>query len=218
MFSKLFQVIHFLIQSAFLLISNIVLDLLGLVIVAIALLFVRPAVSKSDGRNIVNLPKWAWLWGNDYDGVEGDKRNWWADNCDKESTLGLFPWLRTKGINVPVIKVNSYWARYWWTAIRNPANNMRFTKLWSAPITGSKITYYGKYDVADKPGRSGWQFVIAENNNKRYYGFYLVHEWTKTHAFVIRFGFKITPDMNNTVSEPKGMVTKINLYKVIKSS
>lgn len=205
-------------QWLFLILSNIVLDLLGLVAVAVAVPFARASISKSDGRPIQVLPAWAWIWSNDYDGITGDKRLWWANNCDSQATLGLFPWLRSKGIAVPKLTENSFWSKYWWAAIRNPANNMRFVKWWSAPITGSTISYYGKYDVADKPGQGGWQFVIADSGKTKYYGFYFVHQWNSTHAFVVRIGYKITPDMANTVSEPKGMVTKINFYKVIKSS
>ena len=58
-------------QWVFLLACNIVTDLIGLFVVAIAIPFRVDDVSKSDGRPIVNLPRWAWLFGNDYDGLQG---------------------------------------------------------------------------------------------------------------------------------------------------
>ncbi|RTY61337.1 DUF7338 family protein, partial [Pseudomonas veronii] len=60
-----------------------------------------------------------------------------------------------------------------------------------------------------------WQFVTTENGGKHWYGFYLVHQWSDTRAFVIRLGFKVQPDDAGTDGEPLGMTTKINLYKEI---
>lgn len=184
-------------QWVFLLLSNVVLDLLGLFVVAAAIPFRVDAVSGSDGRPIVNLPKWVWLFGNDYDGLLGDKRGWWAENTP-------FGW-----------PVDSFLAMWWWAAIRNPVNNMRFVKLWQAPVVGSTINYKGDYTVEDHPGQAGWQFVIVENGGKRWYGFYWVHQWSGTRAFVVRFGFKVKPSHAGTHEEPKGMTTKINPYKAI---
>jgi len=185
-------------QWTFCLAANIVLDSLGLVIVAIALPFRKDDISVSDGRKIVNLPKWAWLWGNDFDGVLGDKRGWWAANTP-------FGW-----------DVNSYMAMYWWTAIRNPANNMRRVSLFSAPIVGSIIRFKGQYEVSDKPGMGGWQFVkLNSAKGRNYYGFYLVKQWSETRAFVIRLGFKVLPRHAGTNEQPKGMTTRINPWKKI---
>jgi hypothetical protein len=169
--------------------------LLGLFIVALAIPFRVDGVSVSDGRPILNLPKWAYPWGNDYDGLLGDKRLWWAANA---------PW----GIDY-----KSFLGMYLWTAIRNPANNMRMFPLWSAPITGSMITYKGDYTVEDKPGMDGWQFVTVENKGKKWYGLYFVRPWNNTHAFVVRVGFKVKPSHQWTVDSPKGMVFKVSFWK-----
>ena len=185
------------IQFLSLFVANVVLDVIGLVVVAIALPFRVKGYSGSDGREISNLPKWAWLFGNDYDGLLGDRRGWWAENTP-------FGW-----------PVDSFMAMWWWAAVRNPVNNMRFVKLWQAPVKGSTITYVGDYTVRDHPGEAGWQFVTTENGGKHWYGFYLVHQWSDTRAFVIRLGFKVQPDDAGTDGEPLGMTTKINLYKEI---
>lgn len=184
-------------QFLFLFLSNIVLVLLGFVIVAIAIPFRVGDFSESDGRRIVNLPKWAWLWGNDYDGLLGDGRGWWAEN----TPFG--------------VAVDSYLAMYVWAAFRNPANNKRLTSWYQAPIVGSDITYKGQYTVEDKPGMGGWQFVKAVHSGKSYYGFYLVHEWSLTRAFVIRFGYKVKPLHAGSNEPAKGFTTKVNLFKAI---
>ena len=189
------SIVRAVFQWVFLFLSNVVLDILGLLVVLVAIPFRVAGKSVSDGRDIVNLPKWAWLFGNDYDGLLGDKRGWWANN----TPFG--------------VKAESFFAMWVWAAVRNPVNNMRLTSLYSAPIKGSVITYKGSYVVEDKPGMGGWQFVTIENSGKKWYGFYLVHEWNPKKAFVVRLGFKVKPEHNGTSENPKGMTTKISLWK-----
>lgn len=185
-------------QWAFLLIANIVLDLIGLVMVAIALPFATWQISVSDGRAILNLPRWAYLWGNDFDGVLGDKRGDWA----KITPFG--------------VHVESYLAKYWWTAIRNPSNNMRMYDMFAAPIIGSVITFIGDREVRDSSGEGGWQFVkLVSAKGKNYYGFYLVWQLTDNHGFYARFGFKISPDHQGTQELPKGETVRINPWKTL---
>lgn len=206
-------------QWIFLLASNIILDGLGLIVVALAIPLRVPGKSLSDQRPITNLPRWLHIWGNDYDGLLGDKRMWWRDNCDAQVWFGIRPLLRRLlaklGTDLPQLDVNSYLAMWWWAAVRNPTNNMRLYSLWQAPVRGSTITYKGDAVVEDNPGKGGWQFVTTENDGKRWYGFYLVHQWNKDHALVIRLGFKVEPQHQGQDVEPKGMTTKINFYKSI---
>ena len=183
-------------QWLFLFVCNAVLMILGLLVVAVAIPFRVPGVSVSDGRPIVNLPRWAWLFGNDYDGLLGDKRGWWAANTP-------FGWAAT-----------SFGAMYAWAALRNPVNNMRQMSLFSCPVAECSITGYGQDEVNDSPGMGGWQFVIAKRGLRRWYGFYWVHQWSDTRAFVVRMGYKITKaDQGRT--EIIGMTTKVDLYKSI---
>lgn len=211
----MFDICKAVAQWVLLLVANVILDTLGIFVVAAAIPFRVPGISGSDGRQIVNLPRWAWLFGNDYDGLLGDKRGWWKENCDASVFFGVRPLLRKLGLSVSTLNPESFLAMWWWAAIRNPVNNMRFVKLWQAPVKGSTITYVGDYTVRDHPGEAGWQFVITENDGKRWYGFYLVHQWSETRAFVIRLGFKVQPDDAGTDGEPVGMTTKINFYKAI---
>lgn len=191
------MILHALAQWSWLILARLAGIVTGLVMVALAIPFRVPTVSLSDGRDIVNLPRWAWLWGNDFDGLLGDKRGWWAANTP-------FGWA-----------VDSFIAMYWWAAIRNPANNMRLLSLFSAPIAGSDIKHFGQFTVEDKPGMGGWQFVIVENDGKRWFGFYWVHEWSSTRAFVVRLGFKVKPGHHGALEPRKGLTFKLNPFKAI---
>lgn len=177
---------------------RLALIVVGLVMVAIAIPFRIHGTSVSDGRAIVNLPRWAWIWGNDYDGLLGDKRGWWNNN----TILGL--------------PVNHPFAMWWWAAIRNPANNMRRVPVFSCPANKCAIRYTGSEVVEDKPGMGGWRFTVAERKGRKWYGFYLVHEWNATRALVIQLGFKIKPShMGDPKATEKGFTCEVNLFKAI---
>lgn len=184
-------------QWSWLFLADVVTLLLGLPLVAIAVFFPTPGFSVSDGRPIINAPKWLWLWGNDFDGYDGDRRGWWAENTP-------FGW-----------PVTSKRARWWWGAIRNPTNNMRMLDQFSCPVAKCSITYSGQRVVEDKPGIGGWQFVTATDGKKSWSGFYYVKEFSGTRAFVIRLGFKIKPDHEGSDELPKGFTFKINPWKSI---
>lgn len=169
----------------------------GLPAVAVAVFFLVDDFSASDGRRIINAPRWLWLWGNDFDGYDGDGRGWWAANS-------IFGW-----------PVQNKFVRWWWAAIRNPANNRRRIKLFSCPVAMCRISYSGQRVVEDRPGLGGWQFVTASYNSKSWYGFYWVKELSKTRAFVVRMGFKIKPDHLGRDEPDKGYTFKINPYKAI---
>ena len=190
-------IIRALLQWAWLVLARLAGIVSGLLMVALAIPFAVPGYSLSDGRVILNLPRWAWLWGNDFDGLLGDKRGWWSANTP-------FGWA-----------VDSFLAMYWWAAIRNPANNMRLLSWFSAPIVGSDINHLGQFTVEDKPGMDGWQFVWAEQGGRRWFGFYLVHCWSSKRALVIRLGFKIKPSHAGTTEPRKGLTFKLNPAKNI---
>lgn len=200
-----------------LLVVRVVLILVGLPVVAIALPFAVPGVSRSDGRPIWNLPGWAWLFGNDFDGLDGDKRRWWADNCDDLVLFGLLPLLRRLGFSVDWLDADSWLARWWWAAVRNPVNNLRLVPGFNCPISECLIRFLGASVVEDKPGYSGWQFVAARHagGRSRWYGFYLVHQWNTSRAFVLRLGYKIKPEHEGSDEPGKGMTFKINPFKAI---
>lgn len=189
----------------------------GLLVVAVAVLFAVPSVSLIDGRPIFNLPRWAWLWGNDFDGLDGDKRAWWAANCDALVFWGLLPWLRAKGVPLGSLPVTSWLARWWWAAIRNPVNNLRLVPWLGCPVSECDIAFLGDYTVEDKPGQGGWQFVRAtlRGGRSRWYGFYAVRVTSATTAAVLRLGFKVKPAHQDSNEPAKGMTFKVNPAKDI---
>lgn len=187
-------------QWSWLLAFDIFFNVLGLFMVAIGIPFARWDVSVSDGRAILNLPRWLHIWGNDFDGLLGDKRGWWAANTPFH------------------VDVNSFLAKWWWAAIRNPSNNMRRYSMFSAPIRGSKFAYVGDYEVEDDVEGGGMQFVKATSKaGKNYYGFYWVKEWHNSgdvkRCLMIRIGFKVFPRHAGTDEEPKGLTYRLNPWK-----
>lgn len=209
------------IQWVFLAAIRLVLLLMGLVIVAVGIPFRVHGVSVKSGRDITNLPRWLWLWGNDADGLWGDRRLWWHDNADRYVLLGILPLLRKVFPSLPIIQSHHYLAMYWWAAIRNPVNNLRYVSWFNCVPKDCDIRLLAgdEYQVDDKYGFGGIQFTIARLLSSSwfpvtYYGFYWVHEWNHTRGFVIRLGHKIEPRHVGT-EEPKGMVFKINPYKAL---
>jgi hypothetical protein len=79
-------------------VSLIVGDLLGLIVVPIALLF-----AKKDSEH---LPHWAYPWCNEWDGINGRANdNAWVNRWGEEG-------------------VKKYWPRFLWSAIRNRGANL----------------------------------------------------------------------------------------------
>lgn len=151
---------------------------IGFILVAIGIPFRKQALSKSDGRPIWVLPSWLWIWSNDHDGITGDKRGWW----DANAPFGL-------GEN--------HWFSMWvWTALRNPANNLRHVPLFSAPTGELEGGYYGNPTV----GRQGNGYCLTWGKRPggwyRWYGFYLRQPWRPgaTRGIFLRFGFKFKPE------------------------
>lgn len=206
-----------LVQWVALALLRLALLVVGLLVVAVAVPFAVPGVSRSDQRAIVNLPAWAWLFGNDFDGLDGDKRLWWALNCDALVFWGLLPWLRAKGLPFGPLPVTSWLARWWWAAIRNPVNNLRLVPGVSCPVSDCAIDYLGQAVVEDKPGQGGWQFVRATHRVGllRWYGFYAVRVTGPATAALVRLGFKIKPAHQGSAEPAKGMTFKVSFNKDI---
>ncbi len=206
-----------LLQWAVLLVVRVVLILAGLLVVALAMPFKVIDRSVSDGRLIENLPRWAWLFGNDFDGLQGDKRGWWDDHCDAAVLFGLLPLLRRLGVPIAPLTKTHWLSRWWWAAVRNPVNNLRLVPGFNCPVSECLIYFLGTIVVEDKPGYSGWQFVAGRHagGRSRWYGFYLVHQWNTSRAFVLRLGYKIKPEHEGADEPAKGMTFKINPFKAI---
>lgn len=189
---------------------RVVMILLGLVVVPLALPWRRrqrctrrPFTQAEGSWELVTLPRWAWLWSNDRDGALGDKRGWWHKNAP----LGL--------------GADHWFSMFWWLAIRNPANNMRFTRLFGCPVTQTRCVYWGQREVEDDPGRGGWRFTWARGGGWSWFGFYWVREWSATRALVVQLGFKGEPEdwdedyADDLSRQWKGFTFEINPVKNI---
>lgn len=127
--------LHFAAQFSFLFTIRLAAILLGFIVVPIALHFSKkreldkPVIIpvEVNGTKLdlcidhtVQLPKWAWLWDN------------YEEGC--ASTYAPY-WQKCKG------RANSYWNMIFWSCIRNPANNMRFTKMFQCDMLNCKHEY-----------------------------------------------------------------------------
>lgn len=186
--------------------------ILGFFIVPVALLFrktdesTKTPFTQYEGNWVfVTLPDWAWCWSNDRDGAIGDKRGWWNENAP--FGLGAY----------------HFFSMYWWLAFRNPANNLRFTKLFGCPVVDCTFVYDGDKYVKDKYGMDGKRFIIAthKETDRKYYGFYMVKTYNEKRALVIQLGFKCQPsNWEEDYSEDptkgwKGFTFEVNPYKDI---
>lgn len=190
---------------------RVTLILLGLVVVPLALPFLtieNPPIAFTQAPGywgLGRLPAWAWLWSNDRDGALGDKRGWWHLNTPFD--LGAYHWF----------------SQFWWLAIRNPANNMRFSPWFSCPVAQCDYRYWGDEVVKDRPGQGGRRLIMAthKNTGRRYYGFYGVWQWSATRALVIQLGFKPEPSdwQEDYSADPtaqwKGLTFEVNPWKGI---
>lgn len=199
-------------QWALFLPLRVTLILLGLVVVPLALPLLKaqgpavPFIQAPGNWWLATLPGWAWLWSNDRDGALGDKRGWWHMNTPFD--LGAYHWF----------------SQFWWLAIRNPANNMRFSPWFSCPLTECDYQFWGDETVKDRPGQGGRRLLLATHRRtgRRYYGFYGVWQWSAARAVVVQLGFKPEPsdwaeDYRDDPSRQwKGLTFEINLYKDIR--
>lgn len=151
------------------------------------------------------LPDLFWMWSNDEDGLQGDKRGWW----DAHSMFG---------------KATNYLSKLWWVVWRNPfANASRYHPLFSCDVSKCRSWwYFGDYHVRDDVNSTGWQLVFAKSDAGRVYaGLYVVIRYgTSDHALVLQWGSKIYPRHEGVVyQEPldyfKGHTMETQFFKNI---
>ena len=145
---------------------------------------------------LVRLPSWALWWDNAYDGMLGDKRGWWANECKGEHTSRYNMWR--------------------WAALRNPANyfsrNVCGVDVSNLTIELVKGTAFENY--------RGYELLRGTDSNGRIYPrFYLEYAFTATHGLMIDFGYKVKLSHNGTPSDApekdrvKGIVAVISPWK-----
>ena len=134
-----------------------------------------------------------WLFSNDKDGVNGDRRGEYA-------TLSMF-------------KEGSFLYKWWWCGWRNPANNLRYTDLFSCiPDNCTEVDIWGyDFDLDNKPVNEGWWFICAKSGSRTYYSYRAVkvHDDGKW-AHNASVGFKLKPShFTLGESENKGYTDRI---------
>ena len=116
-----------------------ILTIVGIFIVPIALLFAK------DNK----LPKWAWIWDNDRDKIQGDG-GFKNEHCPN---YGL--------------RYGSFACNYIWLALRNPCANFVWYVGVNEIIVDIKHTWYGSLAT----GTSGKQYplIYFKNNRVEFY-------------------------------------------------
>lgn len=146
----------------------------------------------------VHLPKWAWPWDNNSDGMLGDKRGWWDNYCRENYDTSC----------------NALYSMWQWAAVRNPANN------WSRYVTGvdqSRCKVEMLAGTVEDPDDDtpGWNLLLATRDDGK--SFPLFQGWLKypfaDKGFYWRFGWKV--ELNETVvgENWKGSVFKFSPWK-----
>ena len=150
------------------------LAVLGFVVVPVALRF-SETVYGPLGDEHERLPRWAWLWDNDEDGIDGP------------------PWYRNGyALKHPVAK---HFPRFWWLAVRNPVNNLRFVRPFMMVVDSRKVDYIGdrfrsfSIHTARTHRRAIW-FLAWQGWRA---GFWLIRPRDDGTHLRIRIGWKVTP-------------------------
>jgi hypothetical protein len=192
------------------LILQIPLAFLGLFVVPVALQFARPV--HNGERWLMRLPSWALWFDNVYDGSDGDRRNWWRDNCSTEAWFGWFPDLKN----------TDFLARYWWMAIRNPINNFK-RNIAGADCTLLKVLYHlhigTKLIDADTSSR-GLSFIRF---SRGIWALECAYDYGNGHGFYVQIGHKVsiadlTKYKPDDLRRMKGVTFEFNPYKTFGES
>jgi len=208
--------LHFISTTIFNFFISTVVTILGLPIVALALLCgtidddsTGSVFSKSQGMwKLRRLQKPFLWWDNIYDGALGDSAGDWNRIC-----------LERDG--KPATAFSSMWK---WLAIRNPANY--FGRI----ILGLDVSEYnfelvaGAFDVTER--KHGWQFIIAHHKitGRLFYCLRFSYPWwfNSKRVFFGWFGHKLSmyQQLVTKDSHPRdrfvGSVCRINPFKQIK--
>lgn len=141
-------------------------------VAVIAGLFVVPIayMFKSGDK----FPRWAWLWDNKEDGIYGPR--WFNQSVTNFTTC------------------------YKWSAIRNPANNMRFIDLFN--VTHKQGIKHIKHGDDHTPNpqlsralkRAVWHFTLVRQKGVWCFSFWYLKAFENGRHFRIRLGWKCTPE------------------------
>jgi len=211
------HILNWLFKSSLYFLIEIPLILLGLPLVAIGIPFrdlpaidgLRPFTDpRFLGRGYwarVRLPRWLLWWDNPFDGLWGDKRGWWDNECRRHGRTCEHPL--------------SMWL---WAAIRNPAN------YFSRCIVGCDVSrcvirkLAGHDVVSGDAGKREWQFLVAtDDRGRQYHRLFISWAWPfkPERSLLIDIGWKVKLSHNGTAPDAmeqdryKGSVFTVSPWK-----
>ncbi len=148
---------------------------------------------------LMTLPKWAKWWDNVYDGMLGDKRGWWANDC--------------KGLH------STRYHMWRWAALRNPVNYYS-RNVAGVDVSGLVIAEVAKSGDPDAAPYRGWYLLKGmAKGGKCYPRFYLQWAIKGTHGWMIDIGYKVKLSHNGTAPDApekdrfKGIVFTVSFWK-----
>jgi len=104
-----------------------------------------------------------------------------------------------------------FWSQWYWLVVRNPANGLVSSPLFSlVQADADDVRHWGQGHIDN--GIYGWQFLSAQDEWRRYTGFYAMVPYYPWFDFECRVGFKILPNLP-TRKRPIGMTFIINPFK-----
>lgn len=162
-------------------IASWILAAMGLPVVWVALYFVKPSGAPIPFTQFPelgfwqmwNLPAWARWWDNVFDGMGGDKRGWWANNCLAE-------------YGIPHTHRFCMWV---WAAVRNPAN------YFNRNICGIDVTKTAIRQVF--LSRHVSILSATHTNGLLYPRIVINYEIKNNKGILIEIGWKIKMEHNN---------------------
>jgi len=163
-----------------------------ILLVLISLFLYPPLVIYSKLRKLPNLPKPFYIFDNEEDGYDGDKRGWYKEYHRTRNTF-IYN-------NYDNLLISIYVAIKW--CIRNPVWNMRMHPKFSIPVNKkdiSNMTYSGNtaaheyYQSFEGKRQKIWYDITFVVDGKlRKSKFRRIPLWGST-SFYIRTGWKIYP-------------------------
>ena len=150
-----------------------------------------PVVLYSKYKGYSNLPKLFYVYDNEEDGYDGNKRKqWYSKYGTQGAKLGWYDGYL--GIDSSKMSTTMRtWYAYRWCALRNPAWNLRYHKYIS--INANKVKYDITGNTKSHDWKRGYQWYDVLIDNKYESHFRLI-PLTKYKSLYVRWGWKIYPE------------------------
>lgn len=156
----------------FLVLVSFAVDLFGLIVVPLALLFCR----ESDEH----LPRLFWPWDNDTEGINGDGG-----------------WRGPEHANG---REREFWWRFQWLAIRNAGTNFSYLIGFEQTLNIAYIADPGSDPLTSNQGREGTNCVRAfAPQGFVAWEYYLVRRWMPGRCLRVRLGWKLADNIDEEV-------------------